>query len=170
MPITGPAASTSPTNIDDWTDEPNDRADGPSADGQLDDGPSDGQPDGARLDESHDRGDSDAGSSRSGSSRSGSGHSDESRRRARSNRDDGSGSSSEVPSPTPIRTKPVSARPKRRSHTEGNTPLLTRAFDAAASRVRPSSTMESLIPRTPPLPEPPHPAGPTIAWPAVRFT
>jgi hypothetical protein len=65
--------------------------------------------------------------------------------------------------------KPVSAKPKRRSHTDGNTPLLTRAFDTAASRVRPSSTMESLIPRTPPLPEPPQAAGPS-AWPTVRFT
>jgi hypothetical protein len=72
--------------------------------------------------------------------------------------------------PVPSQTKPVSAKPKRRSHTDGNTPLLTRAFDAAASRVRPSSTMESLIPRTPPLPEPPHAANPSSAWPTVRFT
>jgi hypothetical protein len=73
-------------------------------------------------------------------------------------------------SSAPQQPKPVSARPKRRSHTDGNTPLLTRAFDAAASRVRPSSTMESLIPRTPPLPEPPHPGGTSPTWPSVRFT
>jgi hypothetical protein len=66
--------------------------------------------------------------------------------------------------------KPASAKPKRRSHTDGNTPLLTRAFDAAASRVRPSSTMESLIPRTPPLPEPPHASNRSSSWPTVRFT
>jgi hypothetical protein len=66
--------------------------------------------------------------------------------------------------------KPASARPKRRSHTDGNTPLLTRAFDAAASRVRPSSTMESLIPRTPPLPELPNVPGRSVSWSAVRFS
>jgi hypothetical protein len=66
--------------------------------------------------------------------------------------------------------RPASARPKRRSHTDGNTPLLTRAFDAAASRVRPSSTMSSLIPQTPPLPEPPSPSSSPNGWPAVRFS
>ncbi len=66
--------------------------------------------------------------------------------------------------------RPASARPKRRSHTDGNTPLLTRAFDAAASRVRPSSTMASLIPQTPPLPEPAAPNTSPNGWPAVRFT
>jgi hypothetical protein len=71
-------------------------------------------------------------------------------------------------SPAP-HARPVSAKPKRRSHTDGNTPLLTRAFDTAASRVRPSSTMESLIPRTPPLPEPPQAGSPT-GWPTIRFT
>jgi hypothetical protein len=65
--------------------------------------------------------------------------------------------------------RPASARPKRRSHTDGNTPLLTRAFDAAASRVRPSSTMSSLIPQAPPLPEPPTSSSSGAAWPTVRF-
>ncbi len=97
---------------------------------------------------------------------------------AKRDRGDRSGRPSEL---TPLRdtqsrelsapqTKSVSARPKRRAHTDGNTPLLTRAFDAAASRVRPSSTMESLIPRTPPLPEPPHFKSSSSAWPTVRFT
>lgn len=67
-------------------------------------------------------------------------------------------------------SRPASARPKRRSHTDGNTPLLTRAFDAAASRVRPSSTMASLIPQTPPLPEPPTSSSSGAAWHAIRFT
>lgn len=66
--------------------------------------------------------------------------------------------------------RPASAKPKRRSHTDGNTPLLTRAFDAAASRVRPSSTMASLIPQTPPLPEPPATRGSSTAWPTIRFS
>jgi hypothetical protein len=91
---------------------------------------------------------------------------------SRSGRSRASGSRNEASNdPAPAtQTKPVSAKPKRRSHTDGNTPLLTRAFDAAASRVRPSSTMESLIPRTPPLPEPPHTSSPSSAWPTVRFT
>jgi hypothetical protein len=36
---------------------------------------------------------------------------------------------------------------------DSRTPLLARAFDAASSRVRPSSSLDSLIPRSAPLPD-----------------
>ncbi len=93
-------------------------------------------------------------------------------RGGRTGRPNASSPRNDAPTDEPLapQAKPASARPKRRSHTDGNTPLLTRAFDAAASRVRPSSTMESLIPRTPPLPEPPHASSPSSPWPSIRFT
>lgn len=168
MPTTGPAASGSDAVRDDRNDERNDRSSDRNSDSvEGRDGQVDGEADGEeeyhddRLGEfdGSERVRSDGPSTRFQQPRRSGRNSDP--------RNDPADASEADPAPS---AKPASVRPKRRSHTDGNTPLLTRAFDAAASRVRPSSTMASLIPQAPPLPELPNSAGRSDVWSSVRFT